>query len=415
MILLLIQFFIVFVTNFHLRACIEFTDIIHSNGCCDDSDSILMENQTMIISKCQQLLPLNSSIGTLRIIHLILKDNTINKINSSDLAYVKNVENIELINNNVGAMDNTTFVDLMGLKVIVIIEQDLTIDEMLLSEDCELNKIHVELKSFDNIMFSKLPVKVKNITIENTPAKNNEFTIPGHLNNLSHLRLKNCSIMRIKSPNFTPSPLVDLDLSYNLIKDDSLTFEKYCNLIRLKLSHNEISSLGEKTFQNQRSLEILQLDNNNIHFVHKNAFRHNVNLTKVYLSHNKLTRIRLHHKKSHNFLVVARFNPMSCEYLKKPPAYLDPDITNCIKDFWPMWKVILVCLLIFQIIIFTTFFFKPRVLNQNSNRSPSRPVLSLRSDKITDVDNINNVKHYFLIFPSVLLCTVLLYIIFNVN
>lgn len=113
---------------------------------------------------------------------------------------------------------------------------------------------------------------------------------------LKELYLRNNSLTQIRPGLFKGlSKLVILDLSYNEISSEWMTTETFADLIRcvvLDLGHNRIKTINSsQIFQNQYSLQILNLNNNEIDQIGDNLFLTLYNLHTLVLSGNRLKQI----------------------------------------------------------------------------------------------------------------------------
>lgn len=307
----------------------EFSEVINANGVCGDTESITMNINSVSLSiyNCINIFPLNKAVYSFQITHLILNENEITNLTKGDFKELINVMNLEIVKNNVSQLEENAFESLKLLTHLTIVEPVLRLKNLIFSHDCKLKNLHLELQSFDPQILLKLPKEMRNVTIENTPSMSTEFIIPNNLINLKYLRLSNCSMAIWNESEVTFSALEYLDLSYNKLKEIPLISEKFPKLLTLILSYNRISSIDEKAFESLRSLEILQLDNNKIQFVHPNAFSNNMNLAAVNLSLNSLTQISLNYTNFHKYQVDGYFNRLSC--VDDTPSYLKTDVSNC--------------------------------------------------------------------------------------
>lgn len=290
-----------------------------------ESVSLRDDNNTLLLSKCKHIFPLHPSVGAWKINHLIIRNNIIDKLAGEMFQSLPTVKILELVDNDIGQMNENAFNKLKELTSLKIIQSDLLWVKRLLPKDSKLQELHLVFKEFPNEIFSSVPEEITNITIENTPLANGDpLIIPNQLIYLSYLKLENCSIRGLINLNTAISELKQQNSSCDPIR--STTFS---NLKTLILSHNHVTYLGPEIFGNLISLETLQLDHNDLQYVNVNTFRYNTNLSTVDLSHNRLVRIQLNYTKFHKYRVEASFNPISCSSLSEVSFYLNFDGFSC--------------------------------------------------------------------------------------
>ncbi len=109
---------------------------------------------------------------------------------------------------------------------------------------------------------------------------------------LKELHLQNNSLSMIPPGLFSGlSKLLILDLSHNHISSEWISPETFADLIRvvvLNLSYNRLKLINGSTFQNQYSLQILYLNNNEIDQIADNSFASLYNLHTLILKGNRL-------------------------------------------------------------------------------------------------------------------------------
>lgn len=97
----------------------------------------------------------------------------------------------------------------------------------------------------------------------------------------------NCAINSINNDTFDNYYVYKLTLDNNNI-DDLIWLNELTNLTALSLSYNNLNNLNDRQFINQEQLQELNLRNNNITYVDKDAFKSVNNLKLLYLSNNKI-------------------------------------------------------------------------------------------------------------------------------
>lgn len=110
---------------------------------------------------------------------------------------------------------------------------------------------------------------------------------------LETLNLAENAIQRIESDTFKALfSLVDLNLAHNRIDFiDDYAFSTTTHLTALRLNGNQIKTISSMVFFNLRALEYLNLSENALSAydaVGEDAFKHNVNLLNLDLSHNSM-------------------------------------------------------------------------------------------------------------------------------
>lgn len=128
--------------------------------------------------------------------------------------------------------------------------------------------------------------------------KENVKFLPKNLGNtfpeLIAFQVCNCSVTWINEYHFKGlSKLRALDLSHNKIGNiASGAFADLVSIQYLYMYNNRIRSLGENTFVSLKALKEISLDSNDIRYLSPKIFSESLaNLTRIYLSKNKLERI----------------------------------------------------------------------------------------------------------------------------
>ncbi|KAL6267916.1 hypothetical protein P5V15_000984 [Pogonomyrmex californicus] len=109
---------------------------------------------------------------------------------------------------------------------------------------------------------------------------------------LKELRLQNNSIRALAGLVADMNQLVALDLSRNVLTSswlDSRTFSGLIRLVLLNLSHNRISKVDPAIFKDLYTLQILNLQFNEIDMIPADTFSPMSNLHTLELAHNRLT------------------------------------------------------------------------------------------------------------------------------
>lgn len=91
--------------DFHVSP-MEFSQIINSNGYCGDNEVL---KWTLKIYNCGNIFLLNPSVYSLKIKHLILRENQIKSLAKGDFIVLVTVDNMEIIRNNVSQMNENAF------------------------------------------------------------------------------------------------------------------------------------------------------------------------------------------------------------------------------------------------------------------------------------------------------------------
>ena len=178
---------------------------------------------------------------------LDLSFNQIRSVSETGVASLKNLQALELQNNRISSLAELSFSALKKLQIIDLSNNLLeTIPSRTFRESEELKELHLQ-----NNSLSVLPA--------------------GLFSGLSKLLI--------------------LDLSNNLISSEWIFPETFADLIRvvvLNLGFNRIKYINGSTFQNQYSLQILYLNNNEIETIGDNSFASLYNLHTLILSGNRL-------------------------------------------------------------------------------------------------------------------------------
>lgn len=77
--------------------------------------------------------------------------------------------------------------------------------------------------------------------------------------------------------------LLELHLAANQIKSIKETLSFYNNLLILDLNDNQLQSLGERNFNQLKTLKVLKIDNNRLSLLNNQTFAGLVNLQQLYL------------------------------------------------------------------------------------------------------------------------------------
>lgn len=151
--------------------------------------------------------------------------------------------------------------------------------------------------------------------------QNNEFTA-ADLRNLHKLFMRNCTLKSITRDSLKGLEiLIELDLSYNLIK--TLPRGAFGNLVKLRalmLNNNRIERLDDGLFRNLKFLHKIELKENFIARIETKAFTNLPVLSQIYLDANQLKVLRRETFDNLEKLtsLSLKLNPWNCTCELKP-------------------------------------------------------------------------------------------------
>lgn len=158
----------------------------------------------------------------------------------------------------------------------------------LISLRIDSNKLILKLLPlmFQNFTYLK-HLNLNNVKI-NVPVSIPIATFAG-LRNLTHLGLAQIQLEHFDHNIFASTPnLTHLDLSYNILKLNSLSFTHLEKLECLDLSGNYLKSLPDNVFSKQTRLKTLNLSNNQLYYIRGDMFKHLESLKNLDISFNRI-------------------------------------------------------------------------------------------------------------------------------
>ncbi|CAH1373655.1 unnamed protein product [Tenebrio molitor] len=248
-------------------------------------------------------------------------------VTADSLHGLKELQVLDLANNNIRAIVDGTFCDLANLQTLNLTRNRIksperfgfNLPECRNSELQNLDLSYNELKALtEDSGFSRLRrlqvLDLKNNNISDVSgealagvvslrifnlANNKIETLPQGLfagsRELREIHLQNNSLFSLPVALFHRlEQLLILDLSGNQLTSnhvDAGTFAGLIRLIILNLSHNALTRIDSKTFKDLYFLQILDLRNNSIGFIEDNAFIPLYNLHTLNLAENRLNTI----------------------------------------------------------------------------------------------------------------------------
>lgn len=198
------------------------------------------------------LAPGHTCVGALEV--LDLSNNDIIALPDNALSGLRTLEELHLENNAISTLGDRAFVGLSGLHTLNLSSNSLVaLPPELFQSSRDLHHIYLH---------------------------NNTLSVlaPGLLEGLDQLQV--------------------LDLSHNQLTSHWVNKDTFSGLIRLivlNLAHNKLTRIDSKIFHDLYSLQILNLENNEVDVVAEGAFSELKNLHALTLSHNSLIRIESYH------------------------------------------------------------------------------------------------------------------------
>nr|CAH7734364.1 unnamed protein product [Callosobruchus chinensis] len=210
------------------------------------------------------------------------------ELNSYSLQGLKELQTLDLADNNIRAVPDGTFCSLPNLSTL-----NLTRNRIRNSERIGFNipECSSKLGPFSQRLAVALR-KLRIFEIERLQLLNLQN------NNISEISAEALaglvSLKTLNLDNNKVGAVVVLDLSGNQLTSnhiDAGTFTGLIRLIVLNLSHNALTRIDGKTFKDLFFLQILDLRNNSIGFIEDNAFLPLYNLHTLNLAENRLNTI----------------------------------------------------------------------------------------------------------------------------
>ena len=184
---------------------------------------------------------------------------------------LQELQRLDLSNNHISFLSETGVASLKNLQSLHL--QNNRISELAELSFSALKKLHI--------------IDLSNNLLQTIPSRTFRES-----EELKELHLQNNSISVLPAGLFSGlSKLLILDLSHNLISSEWIFPETFADLIRvvvLNLGFNRIKHINGSTFQNQYSLQILYLNNNEIDTIGDNSFSSLYNLHTLILTGNRL-------------------------------------------------------------------------------------------------------------------------------
>lgn len=125
-----------------------------------------------------------------------------------------------------------------------------------------------------------------------------------------------CSKLKLSAiPKNIPNTTVHLNLSHNSLQQiDDDAFDECCENVKvLNLSHNEISTLNRRHFENMKNLEVIFLDSNRFTEFDADTFQSLKNLKQLNLNRNS---IELKGSSTRGFLIQSSLEELNLENCK---------------------------------------------------------------------------------------------------
>ncbi|XP_054164081.1 toll-like receptor Tollo [Oppia nitens] len=187
---------------------------------------------------------------------------------------LQELQRLDLSHNHISFLSETGVASLRNLQALYL--QNNRIAELAELSFSALKKLHI--------------IDLSNNLLQTIPSRSFRES-----EELKELHLQNNSLTVLPAGIFSGlSKLLILDLSHNLIGSEWIFPETFADLIRvvvLNLGFNRLKSINASTFQNQYSLQILYLNNNEIEQIGDNSFASLYNLHTLILKGNRLKNV----------------------------------------------------------------------------------------------------------------------------
>ncbi|XP_035665461.1 uncharacterized protein LOC118408715 [Branchiostoma floridae] len=228
---------------------------------------------------------------------LNLRGNQITSISQSDFSRYRNLETLNLVDNNISTINSQAFYLLPNLTKLELDSNQITIlrDDMFtgLGNLQTLYLYSSEISDIQAGTFSSTPQLTSLYMDYNklTVLRSGMFT---GLGNLETLNIRNNDISDIQAGTFnSKSRLETLGLRHNKLTIlRSGMFTGLRNLKLLSLDNNEISDIQTGTFSSTTQLKYLYLNNNKLTGIVSDMFTGLRNVEKIYLQNNDISDIQ---------------------------------------------------------------------------------------------------------------------------
>ncbi|XP_044755308.1 insulin-like growth factor-binding protein complex acid labile subunit [Coccinella septempunctata] len=233
---------------------------------------------------------------------LLLRNNSIDNVDTKSLANMKKLTQLDLSQNNIKIVINNMFSDLKNLDILDLNKNNLfyiqpegfnglTNLKYLYLNDNYLNKLEEQI-------FKHL-INLKILHIQNNNLLEIHPLAFMNLKNLNFLYLNNNSISYLAQYNFQPlTSLIDLQLRFNRLKEiETSSFNGLKSLRNLLLRDNELTTIKPYGFVGLNSLEVLDLTNNSFEDFNLDIVIKNINkLYMLWLGKNSINNFTLDYK-----------------------------------------------------------------------------------------------------------------------
>ncbi|CAF0813113.1 unnamed protein product [Brachionus calyciflorus] len=186
------------------------------------------------------------------------------------------------------------------------------------------NLLYLTLDNFQDLTFMPnldSSHSLKELTIQNSNLKIIDKAFCSNKKKLSKIDMSLNDLVNLEYVFDNCSNLALLDLSYNQIKSLNKVFNQNLNLINLNLKNNLLTEIGELDLFYLVKLSELSLANNQLKYIHENAFDRLENLVTLDLSKNSLYSIPLQSQVYNNIEILSIYENPNLFYFPKSELF----------------------------------------------------------------------------------------------
>ncbi|XP_057657203.1 chaoptin-like [Diorhabda carinulata] len=251
---------------------------------------LYLENSTFSFSRSEAIFEIVCKLEQLTIINTRFKPTKIS------LSKLFNLKKLILTNNQITSIEAGAFIDLGMLSALHITENKLT----------DLNSLPLcELKNLRTLNLTRNRIEHLDEAFYCETTENDSVF---YINNFKSQTSPSVT------PSITSTELYQIDLSFNSIKDLSVSFAFLKSLKSVNLQGNLLRRINSTYFTYLEYLEDLQVSDNIISIIDDKVFENKRFLEKIDISNNKITNINFRYLDSLKYLNL-RNNSFSLESL----------------------------------------------------------------------------------------------------
>ncbi|XP_057303689.1 insulin-like growth factor-binding protein complex acid labile subunit isoform X2 [Hydractinia symbiolongicarpus] len=228
---------------------------------------------------------------------LYITDNKLDNAFWEALKKLKNVQKLGLSRNQFSSVEANNFLHMGDLQSIFLRENRLPLvikSKAFFIDQSNVRELYLSgnnITQITNFTFFGLQ-NLTTLYLDDNRLKEIPTDAFLHLSKLEWLHLRRNQLTSIDIDGFRGlKQIKHIYLTSNLLKNMNKVFQHSKSLVQLNLNDNRIEHITKTLFEGLEKLKYLNLDNNTISDIYGGAFIKLPSLEKLYLRHNKLTKI----------------------------------------------------------------------------------------------------------------------------